>query len=68
MMTSVKLLCNAARESGIFVVMGINEKNTEASGASLYNTILYIDDKGPLLGKHRKLVPTSGERLVHAHG
>ena len=33
-----------------------------------YNSILYIDDNGRLLGKHRKLVPTSGERLVHAMG
>jgi nitrilase len=65
---STKRLCDAARESGIFVVMGINERNAEASNASLYNTILYIDDKGQLLGKHRKLVPTSGERLVHASG
>ena len=65
---STKRLCDAARESGIFVVMGINERNAEASNGSLYNTILYIDDKGQLLGKHRKLVPTSGERLVHASG
>jgi nitrilase len=65
---TIRLLCNVARESKIFVVMGINEKNTEASSASLYNTILYIDDNGELLGKHRKLVPTSGERLVHAMG
>jgi nitrilase len=62
------LLCYAARQSNIFVVMGINERNNEASGASLYNSILYIDDQGQLLGKHRKLVPTSGERLVHAMG
>jgi nitrilase len=65
---SIKQLCNAARESGIFVVMGINELNREASSASLYNSIVYINDQGVLLGKHRKLVPTSGERLVHAMG
>jgi nitrilase len=65
---SFNLICNAAGQSKIFVVMGINERNNEASGASLYNTILYIDDQGQLLGKHRKLVPTSGERLVHAMG
>jgi nitrilase len=61
-------LYETARENKIFVVMGINEINTEASNASLYNTIVYIDDNGQLLGKHRKLVPTSGERLVHAMG
>ncbi len=65
---SVKRLCDAARESKIFVVMGINELNKDASNASLYNSILYISDNGELLGTHRKLVPTSGERLVHAMG
>ena len=35
---------------------------------SIYNTLVYIDDKGNLLGKHRKLVPTAGERLVYASG
>src|ERR1700687_6199177 len=28
---STEILCDAARESGIFVVMGINERNAEAS-------------------------------------
>jgi nitrilase len=65
---TMRQLCETARENKIFVVMGINERNVEASSASLYNTIVYIDDNGQLLGKHRKLVPTSGERLVHAMG
>jgi len=61
-------ICRAAKNSGIYVVMGLNERNTEASNSSIYNTILYIDDKGKITGKHRKLVPTSGERLVWASG
>ena len=61
-------LCAAARESGIAVAIGINEINTEGSGTTLYNSMLYIGADGAIAGKHRKLVPTSGERLVHAQG
>ena len=61
-------LCEAARRAHIYVVMGLSERNVEASGASLYNTLLYIDAQGNIMGKHRKLVPTGGERLVWAQG
>src|SRR5207248_823626 len=30
--------------------------------------LLFIDATGDVLGAHRKLVPTAGERLVHAQG
>ena len=61
-------LCEAARESGVALAVGVNEANVEASGTTLYNTILFIGPDGRLLGKHRKLVPTAGERLVHGQG
>jgi len=61
-------LREAAREAGVAVAVGINEVNSEASGTTLYNSILYIDGDGRLLGTHRKLVPTVGERTVWGQG
>jgi len=61
-------LCQAARQVGAYVVMGLNERNSSASNASLYNSLIYIDSQGKILGKHQKLVPTGGERLVWAQG
>ena len=61
-------LCEAARQANVTVVIGINERNAEASDSTLYNTLLYIGPDGKILGKHRKLVPTGGERLVWGRG
>ena len=61
-------LCRAARDARILVVIGVNERNSEASNTSLFNSVLFIDADGHLLGRRRKLIPTSGERLVHGMG
>lgn len=60
-------LCAAARESGAYVVMGLNEKE-EGTMGTLYNTQLFISNKGEILGKHRKIVQTLYERMVHMRG
>jgi len=65
---STQRLCQAAKEAGIYVAMGLHERNSEASGSSLFNTILYIDDHGKIIGKHRKMIPTGGERLIWGRG
>ncbi len=61
-------LCRAARKHKCYVVIGVNERNAVASGTSLYNTLVYIDDRGKIMGVHRKLVPTAAERLVWTPG
>ncbi len=61
-------LCEAARKAGVTVVIGVNERNDEASGGTLFNTLLTISADGSILGRHRKLVPTAGERLHHGRG
>jgi nitrilase len=65
---STDQLCDTAREAQVYVAIGVNELNAEASGATLYNALLYIDDHGEILGKHRKLVPTGAERMIRAQG
>jgi len=65
---TTRRLCDAARAKGVFIVMGVNERNTEASGGSLYNTLLFINPEGELMGRHRKLIPTGGERLMWGQG
>jgi len=58
----------AAKAAGAYVVVGVNERNVEASGGSIYNTLLFFDDKGALMGRHRKLIPTAAERMVWTPG
>ncbi|MBL8017320.1 MAG: carbon-nitrogen hydrolase family protein [Ignavibacteria bacterium] len=65
---STDKLCKAAKSAGINVVMGMNERNTGKSNASLYNSLLFINSEGEITGVHRKLMPTGGERLIWAQG
>ena len=60
-------LCSAAARARTNVEIGICEKRPRTTGTML-NTQLFIDSAGRILGKHQKLMPTVGERLVHAGG
>ena len=57
-------LGEAARAAGAYVVIGVNERENR----TIYNTLLYFDDQGTLLGKHRKFKPTGAEKLVWGEG
>jgi nitrilase len=57
----------AARDAKAYVVMGVCEKLPQTIG-TMFNTQVYIGPDGRLIGKHQKLVPTVGERLVHMGG
>src|SRR5207249_4341434 len=59
-------LGRAARSARAVVVMGVHERERESG--SLFNTILFVGPDGAILGKHRKLVPTNHERMIHAPG
>ena len=61
-------LCRAAKEAGVVVVMGMTERDARSSRGTLYNSILYISERGDALGVHRKLMPTHAERIVWGQG
>src|SRR3954452_15620389 len=57
-------LGDIARDTDVYLAVPVNERD----GGTVYNTILYFAPDGTLLGKHRKLVATGGERLVWGMG
>jgi len=63
----IAVVCNAARETGTHVVMGVNERSPLSLGI-LYNTLVFIGPDGRILGRHRKLVPTWAEKLTWTGG
>lgn len=61
---AVDRLSSMARGNGVFLVMGVIERD----GGTLYCTVLFFADDGQYLGKHRKLMPTAAERLIWGYG
>jgi nitrilase len=53
-----------AAANRLYLVIGVIERE----GGTLYCTVLFFDDRGRYLGKHRKLMPTASERLVWGFG
>ena len=58
----------AAREAGVYLAIGVIERDSQFSRGTLFCTLLYFGPDGTLLGKHRKLKPTAAERLIWGEG
>ena len=61
-------LGEAAHEAGVYLAVGVTERDSQYSRGTLYCTLLYFGPDGRLLGKHRKLKPTGAERLIWGEG
>jgi nitrilase len=61
-------LGEAARQAGVYLAIGVIERDSQYSRGTLYCTLLYFGPDGRLLGKHRKIMPTAAERLIWGAG
>lgn len=57
----IEQLGKIAKECKAYLVIGVIEKG---SSGTLYCSLLYFDNKGTLIGKHRKFKPTGTERII----
>jgi len=64
----VETLGEAAKEAGVYLAIGVIERDGNFSQGTLYCSLLYFDPDGNFLGKHRKLKPTGAERLIWGEG
>lgn len=62
------ILGRAAREAGAYVVMGCNELDDRIGSRTLFNSLVYMDKDGSVLGRHRKLIPSFIERIWWGQG
>lgn len=60
----IEVIAEATARTGLFVVIGCIEREF----GTLYCTVLFFDGDRGLSGKHRKLMPTAGERLIWGFG
>ncbi|RWN64768.1 MAG: carbon-nitrogen hydrolase family protein [Mesorhizobium sp.] len=61
-------LFDAARTFKVTILCGINERDSQWSRATIYNSVIVIGPDGSLLNRHRKLMPTNPERMVWGFG
>lgn len=58
------LLSEAARANGVYLVVGVIERD----GGTLYCSAVTYSPRGDFLGKHRKVMPTALERAIWGQG
>mgnify|MGYP001813386274 FL=1 len=61
-------LYDAAKKHQVTIMCGMNERESNLSQATLYNTVVTIGTDGQLINRHRKLMPTNPERMVWGFG
>jgi len=61
-------LCEAASVHAVTIVCGINECERGNGGGTLFNSVVVIGANGEVINRHRKLMPTNPERMVHGFG
>jgi nitrilase len=66
--TDLEPLFVAAKQHGVTLVCGLDERDDALSRSTLYNTVVVIGPDGELLNRHRKLMPTNPERMVWGFG
>ena len=63
-----EILGKAASEAGAYLVVGCNEIDDRVGSCTVFNSLLFIDKYGQVMGKHRKVMPTYTERVYWGMG
>jgi nitrilase len=61
-------LGRASAEAGVYLAIGVIDRDGRSNGETLYCSMLYFSPEGKLIGRHRKLKPTGSERLIWGEG
>ncbi len=61
-------ISEAAAKANTAVIIGVTEFDDKKGSNSLYNSLLFVDADGTILGTRRKLMPTHHERAIWGRG
>jgi len=62
------LIGKAAAQAGTLCAVGCQEQDDRPGSRTIYNTMVFVDRTGKVLGRHRKLMPTHQERFFWGMG